>query len=310
MKKLKYIGFFIKNSWFYFCYRFFHKKKNVTRFMGQKNITLDYSNEVLKQMILSNQPFSAVRFGAVELSCVNNYEKIQIGFKKKYKKLVLYSIKNGAGVFPTTKESLDQYSVTAIQAFSDASILGISGIHMEDYFYKKYASQCRIIQYEAFEPLRGDWIQTLEGKKVLVISPFAKDIQTQYERIDLIFPKGKIPKFQLQVFQCVQTLAEEKDSRFSTWNEALMWMEEEISKLDFDIALVGAGAYGSPLCSFIAKTLHRQAIQTGGATQTMFGIIGKRWENREHVMQHVNEYWIRPSFFPEGYKEVEGGCYW
>ncbi|CDD92533.1 uncharacterized protein BN794_00959 [Coprobacillus sp. CAG:826] len=310
MKKLKYIGFFIKNSWFVFRYRFFHKKKSVTRFMGQKNITLAYSNEILKQMILSNEPFSAVRFGAVELSCVNNHEKIQLGFKKKYKVPVIYSIKNGAGVFPTTKESLDQYSMTAIQAFSDATILGISGVHMEDYFYKKYASKCRVIQYEAFEPLRGDWIQALKGKKVLVISPFANDIQKQYDRIDLVFEDGKIPQFDLQVFQCVQTLAEEKDSRFTSWNEALSWMEEEISKLDFDIALVGAGAYGSPLCSFIAKTLHRQAIQTGGATQTMFGIIGKRWEKREHVAKYINEYWIRPTLKPKGYENVEKGCYW
>ena len=136
MKKLKYIRFFVKNSWFYFRYRIFHKKKSVERFMGQKNITLDYSNEILKQMILSDQPFSAIRFGAVELSCVNNYEKIQLGWKKSYKKPVVYSIKNGAGVFPTTIESLNQYAQTAIQAFLDAQILGISGIHMEDYFYQ------------------------------------------------------------------------------------------------------------------------------------------------------------------------------
>lgn len=310
MKKLKYIRFFVKNSWFYFRYRIFHKKKSVERFMGQKNITLDYSNEILKQMILSDQPFSAIRFGAVELSCVNNYEKIQLGWKKSYKKPVVYSIKNGAGVFPTTIESLNQYAQTAIQAFLDAQILGISGIHMEDYFYQKYASQCKVIQYEAFEPLRGDWIQALKGKKVLVISPFKEEIESQYARIDSIFPKGTIPSFHLEVFQSVQTIAEEEDSRFSSWHEALLYMEDQIRQLDFDIALVGAGAYGTPLCSFIAKVLHRQAIQTGGATQTMFGILGKRWEKRPHVAKYVNEFWIRPYTKPKGYEKVEKGCYW
>lgn len=310
MGKARYIHFFIKNSWHVMMYRFFHKKKSVTRFLKKKNITLAYSNDCLKKWIESGKPFSAIRFGAVELSCVNNYEKICLGWKKEYKPSVVYSIKNGAGVFPTTQDGLTAYSLEAIHAFQKATILGISGLHMEDYFYLQYARQCEVAQYEAFEPLRGNWIQALKGKKVLVISPFEKDIQNQFLRMDLLFKEGVVPSFQLITYAPVVTFAKAEDDRFATFSEALKKMEEDIAQIDFDIALIGAGAYGSPLCSFIGDELQKQAIQTGGATPTLFGILGKRWENREHVMQHVNEYWIRPSFFPEGYKEVEGGCYW
>jgi hypothetical protein len=54
----------------------------------------------------------------------------------------------------------------------------------------------------------------------------------------------------------------------------------------------------------------KQAIQTGGATPTMFGIIGKRWENRHHVIQYKNEFWIRPKEKPPGAEKVEHGAYW
>ena len=43
---------------------------------------------------------------------------------------------------------------------------------------------------------------------------------------------------------------------------------------------------------------------------TMFGIIGKRWENRNHVSRYINSYWIRPSLKPKGYKDIENGAYW
>ena len=40
---------------------------------------------MLKDALDSSKPFSAIRFGAVELSCLNNHEKIELGWKKKYK---------------------------------------------------------------------------------------------------------------------------------------------------------------------------------------------------------------------------------
>ena len=81
----------------------------------------------------------------------------------------------------------------------------------------------------------------------------------------------------LITIKAVQTIAKETDERFSNWFEALDYMKVQILKHEFDIALVGAGAYGTPLCLFI-NSLNKQAIQSGGATQLLFGIIGKRWE--------------------------------
>ena len=45
----------------------------------------------------------------------------------------------------------------------------------------------------------------------------------------------------------------------------------------FDVAIIGCGAYGMPLAAML-KQAGKQAIHLGGATQLLFGIKGKRWE--------------------------------
>ena len=88
-------------------------------------------------------------------------------------------------------------------------------------------------------------------------------------------------------------------------------MIDEIACKDFDIALVGAGAYSLPLVNAI-KNMGKKAIQTGGGTQLYFGIMGNRWEKSPYVKKYVNENWTRPSHFetPENAENVEGACYW
>ncbi len=308
--RLIYIQYFLKSAWSVLLYFLFRIKKDVTRFGKHKNISLSYSNTQLKDRIDSQMPFAAIRFGAVELSAINNEEKIQLRFEKTFKPSVIYSMKNNTGFFPTTANHLHFYAKLMTKEMIQTDVLGISGIHMEEYFYDKYCPHARVIQYEAFEPLRGDWIKALQGKKVLVISPFAKDIKAQHAKRHLLFQDDYLrASFSLSTIEAVQTIGQAHDSRFDTWFEALDAMKLEVLKKDFDIALVGAGSYGSPLCWFI-KSLNKQAIQTGGATPTLFGIMGKRWEKRHHVARHMNEHWIRPSQKPRGSEQVEQGAYW
>ncbi len=310
-QKATYILYFLKNLPSSLAIRFFRKGKDVTRFNGQKGITLEYSSKVLRGYINKGEPFSAVRFGASELGCLNATEKIDLGFKKTYKPAVRDSMKRRAGYYPTGDRHLSEYSHTFFEKCKGNDILAISGIHMEDYFAKKYMPDAKIIQNLALEPLLGGWTDLLKGKKVLVVSGFADDIRKQYERREKLFPKdsGILPEFDLKVLEAPLTSGDSVDERFPSFMRYLEEMEERIRTIDFDIALIGAGAYGSLLCFYI-KSLGKMALQTGGATQTLFGIIGKRWENRDYVKQYINEYWVRPSRKPLGYEKIEGGCYW
>jgi hypothetical protein len=300
---------FLKSSWGVFKWKLFRIKPSTDQFLHFKHLTLEHGNDVLKAAILAKEPFAAVRIGAVEMGAIHNHEKILLGLKTTYKPSVVMSMKQNAGFFPTIDKQLTFYAKHFVKEAKKTDILGISGIHMESYMYQRYFNGANVIPYEAFEPLRGDWIQALQGKRVLVVSPFVDDIQKQYANRKQLFPTGVMPTFTLITVKAVQTIADATDDRYPTWFDALDAMKVDVMKHDFDVALIGAGAYGSHLAWFI-KTMGRQAIQTGGATQTMFGILGRRWEQRKHVAQYVNEAWIRPSEKPSGAEKVEHGAYW
>jgi hypothetical protein len=89
-------------------------------------------------------------------------------------------------------------------------------------------------------------------------------------------------------------------------------MCSEITKADFDVAIIGAGAYGMPLANFVKMTMGKLAIHMGGATQILFGIKGKRWNDVPKIKSMFNEHWINPSVAerPAGAEKVEGGSYW
>jgi hypothetical protein len=309
LQRYAYYRAFLKNAIHVLLWKLFRIKPPTNRLIQHRNITLAKGNQVLKTLIEKGEPFAAVRIGAVEMGAIHNYEKILLGIKKTFKPIVRWSMKNNAGFFPTDDKSLIYYAKHFMKEAKKTDVFGVSGIHMEAYMYQRYFQSPHVIQYESFEPLRGNWIQSLQGKRILVVSPFAKDIAMQYKRKDQLFPKGVMPNFDLITVKAVQTIGDQLDQRYASWFEALDAMKVDIMKHDFDIALIGAGAYGSHLCWFV-KTMGRQAIQTGGATQTMFGIMGKRWEKRSHVNQYVNDAWIRPSEKPLGAEKVEHGAYW
>lgn len=166
----------------------------------------------------------------------------------------------------------------------------------------------------------GPWSARLKGKKVLVIHPFERSIRMQYEknREKLFSNKPEqadiLPEFELKTIKAVQTIAGERDDRFKDWFEALDWMKSECHKMDFDVAIIGCGAYGFNLAAEI-KRMGKIVIHLGGVTQILFGIKGKRWENGgcgKEMNQYMNSYWVRPleEEKPKGSNEVEGGCYW
>jgi hypothetical protein len=154
------------------------------------------------------------------------------------------------------------------------------------------------------------WAKALEGKKVLVVSPFAKSIQGQFERINKVFEEKNCHNFQLLTFKAPMTI-NTKFPTDKTWFELLGEIKDFMNTVDFDVALISAGAYSFPLAHH-AKKIGKIGIHSGGGLQLFFGIMGKRWEKSDEFIQIKNPYWIRPSKeeTPESAALVEGGCYW
>jgi len=93
----------------------------------------------------------------------------------------------------------------------------------------------------------------------------------------------------------------------SDGEDGLEKLATEVASKEFDVALIGAGAWALPLEVRI-KQMGRCAIHMGGEMQLLFGIKGKRWEGRFIY----NESWIRPfaEDTPTEVNRVEDGCYW
>ena len=160
------------------------------------------------------------------------------------------------------------------------------------------------------------WSHYLKEKKVLIISPFVDSIKKQNENGFQIFSDGRKLFLDEQEFVYYKAFNTSAGNHIhNSWVETFDIMCNDISKLDFDIALLGCGGYGLPLCEYIKEKLGRSAIYIGGGLQIMFGVMGNRWENTEYwknIIQEHNPIFIRPSGdeILKNCDKVEKACYW
>lgn len=257
------------------------------------------------------EPFVGGKIGGFELWAMRVSE---FGYKGE-EDSVYDKICNNAGFFSDSfniNSNLKMYSERMKNALANVDYLIRWQYPKEEYFIRKYCSRdVKDIDWFGVT-YRGIPIgRILEGRKVLVVTPFAESVEKQYARRELIYSKEYLPEFELHTYRAVQTIAGNRDSRFKNWFEALDSMASDIKNVDFDIALIGCGAYSLPLCSEIKK-IGKSAIHMGGDVQLLFGIMGKRWEEDEFVQSMKNEFWIYPekNDIPHNSQMVEDGCYW
>jgi hypothetical protein len=264
----------------------------------------------LIDIINSKQPFLFSRWGSVEGNAVYAYRSGVVPDKQ------LFELQNNAGVFPTDADSVWRFVKTITDAAKSIDILcvGFWELNIED-LYRWYSPNALLCQSTMIYPFfeENSWTYALEGKRVLVIHPFAELIEKQYvKRVDLFSSPNILPEFELITYKSVQSMG--GHSKFASWFEALNKMENDIGQIDFDIALIGCGAYGMPLGAFIKDEMYKQAMHIGGSLQILFGIKGKRWEGENYNYDKLlyNDAWVRPTddLKPANYKNVEEGCYW
>ncbi|UEG49468.1 hypothetical protein LK994_12575 [Ferruginibacter lapsinanis] len=277
-------------------------------------VSSDKANLFIKNAVVSDIPCMISRIGASELKVINNYIVKNISGYTKWNDHVIEELHTHSGVFPPTEQMADEFSAIFIDALRDIDLLGVWNNVGENMVVKLLAPETTLCKLSDLEPFFVDdpWSQYLQGKKVLVIHPFEESIKRQYANREKLFTSQKfLPDFELTIIKAVQSISG-NDERFSNWTEALRYMEAEIAKKEFDIAIIGAGAYGLPLASFIKKS-GKTAIHLGGASQLLFGLKGKRWIEIEKYKPLFNEHWIFPvqNEKPESGNKIDNiGPYW
>lgn len=277
-------------------------------------LTDQEGNDKLYEMVLSEKPFAATRFGGTETKTIADVLYTKAGGKLGgVSDRTLTRIMQLSGFFPADKEALNRFVDLYMDCCADIDLLGVWNILLQSYLADECVTNAELSELRMFEPyyFEHPWTRALDGKKVVVIHPFAGTIESQYQKRQQLFENKEIlPEFELRCVKAVQTLAGNK-CEHETWFDALEWMYQEAMKEEFDVALIGCGAYGLPLAVKI-KRAGKQAVHVGGSLQLFFGIKGNRWDNHDVIGQLYNDAWERPSESEMIKKAdtVEGGCYW
>ena len=236
-------------------------------------------------------------------------------------------LRNSAGIHITNPESLMKYTNTYIKAIGNCDLLGTmekASYQMCEPFYtwcqnnipsKEIFPACCLEPFYFFEPCiyntgtDSDFSSRIEGKTLLIISSHVNTIRQQLSKLDHIFSPYKI--FKNNTFIIVKPPMGIGDTS-KEWSNHFEAFKDNVSRQEFDVALVSCGGYGMPICDYIYTDMKRSCIYMGGALQLFFGIMGRRWETNEVVQKFRNEHWVYPleSDVPAKYKVCEGGCYW
>ncbi|MDA3892746.1 MAG: hypothetical protein PF517_13880 [Salinivirgaceae bacterium] len=287
----------------------------------------DLVSKFLLEVLTKEEPCMIARFGATELSVLMNYFGVLKGkqifefikgksFEWWWNENTIRPLEHISGFFPLHDKYLRYFGELFLNDIKELDILG-SWLLNENYLEQELKGIKRVSR-GMMDPFWTNmpWTKVLEGKKVLVIHPFDRTINSQYKKRDKLFNNPMVlPKFELITYKPVVSHGA-NSTQFGNWFEALEFMKTEIDKIDYDIALIGAGAYGFHLAAHI-KRQGKKSVHIGGSLQLFFGIWGKRWDNevvskRVNYQALVNEYWVRPADDekPKDANKVEGAAYW
>ena len=250
------------------------------------------------------------RFGSCELGLVADF------FRSHGKESLVDSefariMNNKGGFYPCTDGTIARFSELYRSLMRDIDILG--SWRLEELEFKRDLRRAVRIPLGDIEPYSHDdpWTSALEGKKVLVVNPLVDTIRKQYAiRRSLFLDPSILPDFTLLTYKPVFEFNRE-DHSHESWFDALDLMKKDIAAMDFEVVVLGCGPFGMPLAAH-AKSLGRQAIVMGGATQVWFGIRGGRWDGDPFFRGLYNEHWVYPSEAetPKNAQSLEDGCYW
>ena len=290
-------------------------------YCGRKSLPDQEAGALFRSRLEENTPFCAGRFGFFELSAMRNFYFAKAGNYQK----ILESLKNCAGVFPPMEQTGEEFLELMKNSLGEMDFLLCSGEPFENYFAGQFGKKSLVwvpnLRLACPWFFEQPWSEALEGQKVLIVNPFAKTIRSQYQHREKLFSGTRIlPEFTLLTYRSMFTIGEFQDPAFPDFFTVLEHQFEEISRLDFEVALLGCGAYGFPLAAMITSRLKRTAIHMGGVLQLLFGILGARWDGSRFpgqgpnpgIRPYINEYWTYPSReeTPEAAAGVEYGHYW
>lgn len=299
----------------------------VPAFYRTEALGLEDSNALIAGAILSRQAFLVSRFGSVELDSIMLWErfrrwgwteKVQWAWRTgdwpRWNANSFVTLANPAGFFPADDpESVGRFAELYTAAAREIDLLG-SWRNGESHYLPQKPAVTKLANLEPFFA-ENPWTLALRGKRVLVIHPFSATIQKQYLKRRQLFSNPEfLPDFDLMTLKIPYTFNGPGISELPSsndWFGILRTILRQVEEHSFDVAIIGAGAYGLPIGEFVKRSGFT-AIHLGGSTQLLFGIWGKRWAAYPDFKKMRNGSWVRPGRdeVPKAAQLIENAAYW
>ena len=235
-------------------------------------------------------------------------------------------MKTNTGVYIPDTENVVKYSQMYLKAFENCEIYtaweswgsvykNISASH--DFISQKYHQKQSIwaYTYDIFHHIyKQPFTHSFHGKRLLIISMFENSFRQQIEKRNLLYDGIDLfPDCEFLFIKPPMTHGNTLCKDFGKELE-MFYRRLDVFKGKYDVALLSCGGYGNLICNYIYENHKSSAIYVGGVLQMWFGVYGQRWlEERPEILKlFMNEHWKRPSLDerPDGFSEIENGCYW
>ena len=272
------------------------------------------ANTLIRERILSDDLLSAGKIG--------NSERIGLvqAFNGGIDDYGTENLHFNAGVYPPKLGVLYKFCEKYVESIRNVNVFaqwipdGVGGF-AEGPIIDQISPNSTRVHSRSLEPFyhENPWSSALEGKRVLIVSPFGETIKKQYEKRELLWEDTSIlPEFELHTLRTPMSAGISKPE-FDTWLDGLEYFQNRVEQINPDFVIVGAGAWSLPIVSH-CSTLNIDALHMGGGTQILFGIKGKRWDDHDVISGFYNEHWTRPSGneIPENMNNmrIDTGHYW
>lgn len=269
-------------------------------------------NNLIKERLEKKEIFFVGRSGVTECDIVCT----MLLDNKKCSDQMVSNARSPAGIYPNNHDYLYAFSKKYSDCIGSLDLVAFIGCtHNYSRLIGNYCPNAipfHLWGLESYHFPQNPWSEALKDQRVLVIHPFQKSIEQNYRNREHLFVGTNIlPKFELITIKAIQNIGNNTNY---DWFDSLYKMQDQINNINFDVALIGCGAFGLPLGAHIKRHLNKTAIHMGGALQLLFGIMGNRWAqyNRHGSKNFINEYWTRPlpEETPDSYRKIENGAYW
>jgi|LauGreStaDraftv2_3_1035109.scaffolds.fasta_scaffold01731_3 hypothetical protein len=154
----------------------------------------------------------------------------------------------------------------------------------------------------------------MENKKILIINPLSELMKLQFNtgNVYKINSQKIIPPLKdILCYKNTYTFFNNGPGIAITDNYYNICNDISNIKEDYDCAIISCGAYSCLIANFLYTNYNKSVFVIGGELNNIFGIKNQRYKELNPTREY-NEYWVEvPEYLkPEGYKNIENGCYW